>query len=70
MKGLRVKIFKESTFQVVWGELEAKKIFPETIILKMLEKILISVFQELFASIKRIFIFTGGLGTKLSFDEV
>ena len=31
MKGLRVtKIVKESKFKGVWGELEAKKMFPET----------------------------------------
>ena len=36
MKGLRVTIiFKEITFQGVWGELEAKKLFPETIIHKI-----------------------------------
>ena len=70
MKGLRVKIFKEKTFEVVWGELEAKKIFSETIILKIFEKIFFLFFKSFFASINRIFIFTGGLGTKLSFDEV
>ena len=70
MKGLRVKIFKEKTFEVVWGELEAKKIFSETIILKIFEKIYVLFFKSFFASINRIFIFTGGLGTKLSFDEV
>ena len=50
MKGLRVKIFKEKTFEEVWGELEAKKIFSETIILKIFEKIFVFVFvfQELF----------------------
>ena len=70
MKGLRVKIFKEKTFEVAWGELEAKKIFSETIILKIFEKIYVLFFKSFFASINRIFIFTGGLGTKLSFDEV
>ena len=33
-------------------------------------KILISVFQEFFASIDKIFILAGGLGTRLSFYEV
>ena len=33
-------------------------------------KILISVFQEFFASINKIFIFAGGLGTTVSFYGV
>ena len=38
MKGLRVtKIVNRITFRGVWGEIEAKKKFPETIIDKMFE---------------------------------
>ena len=72
MKGLRVKIFKEKTFEVVWGELEAKKYFQRQSFSKYLRKFLFLFlfFKSFFASINRIFIFTGGLGTKLSFDEV
>ena len=36
MKGFRVtKNVKEINFEGIWGELEAKKIFPEIIILKV-----------------------------------
>ena len=38
MKGLRVtKIVKEVKFEGVWGELESKKMFPETITHKIFE---------------------------------
>ena len=38
MKGLRVtKIVNEVKFEGAWGELKAKKQFPETIIHKMFE---------------------------------
>ena len=38
MKGLRVtKNVKETKFEVVWGELESKKRFPETITHKIFE---------------------------------
>ena len=38
MNGLRVtKIVKEIKFEGVWGELKAKKLFPETIIHKIFE---------------------------------
>ena len=65
MKGLRVtKIVKEMRFERVWGKLEAKKMFVR------FGKSSISVFQEFFASINKIFILGGGLGTRLSFYEV
>ena len=38
MEGLRItKIVKEIKFQEVWGELESKKRFPETISHKIFE---------------------------------
>ena len=70
MKGLRVtKIAKEIKFEV-----RRKEMFLETTIRKIFEnnssfnmKYLISVFQQCFASIDRIFIFAGRLGIRLSF---
>ena len=83
MNGLRVsKILKEIKFYGVWDELEAKKYFQRQPFIKYLRltlvsmrnralgKSLISVLQRFFASIDKIFILAGRLGTRLSFYEV
>ena len=81
MKDLRVtKIVKEIKFERVWGELEVKKYFQRQSFIKYFrltlceianyEKSLISVFEEFFASINKIFILEGRLDTRLLFYEV
>ena len=78
MEGLRVtKIIKKIKFEGVWGKLEAKKCFQRQPFTKYLRltlvsmwnsahgKSLISVFQKFLASIDKVFILAGGLGTRL-----
>ena len=67
---------------MVWGELEAKKYFQNQSLKKYsrltlvsmensaLQKNLISVFQEFFGSIHKIYTLVQRLGTGLSFYEV
>ena len=82
VKGLRVTtIVKEIKFEGVWSELEAKICFQRESFTKYmrltlvfmqnsaLRKSLISVFQKFFATINKIFILAGRLGTKLLFCE-
>ena len=83
MKGFRVtKMVKEIKFEGVWGRVRSKKCFqrqPFTIYLRLtlvfmwnsiVGNGLISVFQEFFASIKKMLILAGRLGTRLSFYGV
>ena len=83
MKGLIVtKIVTEIKFEEVRGELESKKLFQRQSFTKYLkptqfsceivhyEKSLISLFEEFFASINKIFILAGQVGTRTSFLEV
>ena len=83
MKGLRInKTVIELKSKGAWGELEAKhciqrQLFTNCLRLILvfmrnsaLRKSLISVFQEFFASINKIFILVERLGTRLLFYEV
>ena len=81
MKGLRVtKNVKAIKFEGVWGDLESKKKFLETIIHKISEinscqiahngKGLFFIFQEFSSSINKTFILARRLGTGLSFYKV
>ena len=82
MKGLRVtKIVKETKFEVVWGKLEPKIIFPETkysqnmfscfhVKERTTVKVKFLFFKSFFFSVNKIFILAGGLGTRLLFYEV
>ena len=68
---------KKTKFEGVWGDLEKEKCFQRQSSTKYLKltlfpceivhygKILISVFQELFSSLKEIFILGFRLGTRL-----
>ena len=82
VKGLSVtNIFKKTTFEVIWEELKGKTGFQRQSFTKYLRltlsflwkiagKSLISISQEFFSSINKIFISAGTLGTRLSFYEV
>ena len=83
MKVLRVtEIVNEIKFEGVWAELDAKKYFLRQSFRRCLRqslvscqisnyaKVLISVFQQFFASIGEIFILGGKLGTSFQFYEV
>ena len=84
MKDLRViKIVKETKFEGVCSELEAKKCFHRQLFTKYLrltpvslwnsahyDKSLISILQEGFASIDEIFIWERRLGIRLSFYDL
>ena len=81
MRGLRVtKNVRAIKLERVWGKLESKNTFHGQKLAKYLRPALgfkwnsgqrlISVFREFSASINKIFILKGRLGTKLSFNGV
>ena len=78
MKVLRVnKIFKESKFKGVWGQLKSRKGFQRESLTKYVRitlvfmrngaygKNLVSIFQEFFVSINEIFILARRLGARI-----
>ena len=77
MKGLGVaKIVKRIMFEGVWGKLKQKSVPRDNHSQKISSgiadygKSLISVFQEVFASLENVFILAGTLGTRLSFYKI
>ena len=64
------KLSIKNKFEEAWGKLKARTCFERQSWAKYLRQTQVQEFQEFFASIDKIFILRGRLGTRLQFYEV